>query len=209
LPTAVCDKPRSARLVRHWNDPTDNIINLASSSDTRDFINRLGRLQESNSTSSETTRRPQRETLAEALYDARAKAKEYTATTLHTAKEWRDGLFRQLDLLLDVDEWAEGDLVLAQPSFATFIRVMFALRPHVRPGLGISADGHLIASWTCGRDRLTLECRAEDKIRWVVSQTIDEEVERAAGTTTVSRLAEVLQPYPISVWLRHGSTERS
>jgi hypothetical protein len=153
--------------------------------------------------------RPERHSLEEQLYDARSKAKVYTATTLHTAKEWRDGLFRQLDSLLDIDEWAEGDRVLTEGSFATFIRLMFVLRPHERPGLGITTGGNLIASWSCAQDRLSVECWPNDKVRWVVTQSVAGEVERAAGSTIVRRLPEVLQPYPISVWLRHGATQRS
>jgi hypothetical protein len=119
---------------------------------------------------------------------------------MHLDREWRDRLFAQLDDLLDVQDWHEDDEPLLDESFRTFLRLILYQQPKRRPGLGLSHRGHLVAAWTTGADRLTLECAPGDTIRWVLSCQIDGEHERAAGETHVARLPEILRPYGPDRW---------
>jgi hypothetical protein len=72
-------------------------------------------------------------------------------------------------------------------------------------GLGATHDGHLIATWTVGEDRLTIECLPKDIARWHLSVLIDGERERAAANTPLQRLSQVLQPYDPNRWFRHAN----
>ena len=57
-----------------------------------------------------------------------------------------------------------------------------------------------------GDDRLTIECRPQDCVRWVLVQNLDGQRESAAGETTVKRLPEVLRPYdPSKLWFPHAA----
>ena len=139
--------------------------------------------------------------VAERLYDSVANAKIMTSrVAMHLDRDWRDRLFAQLDDLLDVEDWHEDDEPLVDESFHTFLRLILYQKPKRRPGLGLSHRGYLIAAWTTGADRLTLEFAPDDTIRWVLLCEVDGERERAAGETHVARLPEILRPYRPDRW---------
>jgi hypothetical protein len=123
---------------------------------------------------------------------------------MHLDRAWRDNLFRQLDSLHDVGEWEETDQPLQQSSFATFLKAIMTIDPQRRPGLGLSQSGHLIAAWTSGRDRLTIEFLPNDWVRWVLARYMDEEPDRFAAQIPVSRLARVLAPHEPEHWFHEG-----
>ena len=143
---------------------------------------------------------------AEQLYDALAEAKVMTAQiAMHLDSDWQAELFAELDDLLKLEDWHEDDKPFGGSSFATFLRVILIEKPKCRPGLGVSDLGNLIAAWTNGTARLTLECYPGDMIRWVLSCKIDDEVERAAGETQVRRLPTVLQPFFPDRWFLNAN----
>jgi hypothetical protein len=119
---------------------------------------------------------------------------------MHLGTEWRSRIFEQLDDLLDPEDWHEDDDPLKTSSFDTFLRMVIFHNPTRRPGFGQSNSGNLIAAWTTGSDRLTIEFLPNDMVRWVLSCEVDSESERAAGETPVRRLMEVLAPYTPSRW---------
>jgi hypothetical protein len=140
-------------------------------------------------------------TIEEKLYNSRAAFKiRVAAVAMHLDKEWRDRLFAQVDSLLDADEWDEGDGPVVEASFMTFLRMILLLQAKRRPGLGATSEGNVIAAWSVGKDRLTIECLPIDQIRWVLVRYLDDERESAAGQTDVLRLPEVLRPYDPKRW---------
>ena len=147
-------------------------------------------------------------TLAEQLYDALANAKVLTAqVAMHLDQDWRHRLFAQLDDLFDVDDWHEDDKPVKGASFETFLRMIIYQGAKRRPGLGVSHRGNLVAAWTRGGDRLTLEFLPSDVVKWVLSCEIDGELERAAGETPVGRLPEVLSVYRPDRWFADDGHE--
>ena len=139
--------------------------------------------------------------LPEKLYDTLARVKLLTAqVAMHLDTEWRSRIFEQLDDLLDAEDWHEEDDPIKVSSFETFLRMIIFHNPSRRPGFGVSNRGYLIAAWTSGSDRLTIEYLPNDTVRWVLSCEVDGEAERAAGETSVRRLMEVLAPYSPPRW---------
>ena len=139
--------------------------------------------------------------LEEQLYNSRAAFKIKTATVaMHLPNNWRTLLFRQVDSLLSLEDWDSADVPVGETSSVTFLRMLLLVRAKRRPGLGATSDGHLIAMWTVGNDRLTIECLPADEIRWVVFREIDGERESAAGRTVLARLPDVLKPYAPERW---------
>jgi len=162
---------------------------------------RLKDLQRSSPTLPPATQPGPAKSIDEQLYDALAAFKIRTATVaMHLDRDWRAKLFKQLDSLLDSENWDRDDLTPKLASFSTFLRLLTLLRPSKRPGVNATHDGNLIATWTSGGDRLTIECLAGDIVRWHLSARIDDEVERAAAVTPLPRLAEVLKPYHPARW---------
>jgi hypothetical protein len=119
---------------------------------------------------------------------------------MHLDRDQRDKIFKQLDNLLDPDEWDNQDKLLDQSSYSTFLRMILYQPPIKRPSLGLSNTGNLLAAWIEGTNRLSIECFPHDEIRWVLSRMIDGEPESAAGRTPLYRLPTVLAPYNADQW---------
>jgi hypothetical protein len=147
--------------------------------------------------------------LTERMFDALAGFKLKTAVLAagHFDREERTRLFRQLNSLFDPESWDSGDAVTTDASFTTLLRMVLFLGGR-RPGLGVTASGNFIATWTEGNDRLTIECKPQDRVRWVLLQNLDGQSESAAGETTIKRLPEVLRPYdPPKRWFPHAADQ--
>jgi hypothetical protein len=149
--------------------------------------------------------------LTERLFNALAAFKMKTATlaAAHFNREDRTRLFKQLDSLLDAENWDSTDEVTTEASFTTLLRMMLFLKGR-RPALGVTGSGNFIATWTENDDRLTIECKPEDRLRWVLVQNLDGQRETAAGETTIRRLPEVLRPYDSPRrWFPHAADQTS
>jgi hypothetical protein len=193
--------------------PEPNIIGRASvllpspalSDVSKDIAQRLKHLMDPTPTFSGERTAPARN-LEERLYDALAAFKVRTSVVaMHLDRDWRARLFRQLDSLLAVVDWEADDEPPSIGSFSTFLRLLILIRPERPPGLGATSGGNLIAAWTVGNDRLTIECQPQDFVRWNLSALIDGERERSAAVTPLRRLREVLGPYRPEHWFRNGN----
>lgn len=139
--------------------------------------------------------------LKERLYGSRESCKMATASiAMHVSSEWRALLFSQIDNLMDVENWEDEDCPITQNSFMTLLRMLMLIKPQKRSGVGATSNGNIIATWTRGKDRLTIECMAGDKVRWVLSHYINGERESGAGETSLNRLLAVLEPYNPQYW---------
>jgi hypothetical protein len=117
----------------------------------------------------------------------------------------RTRLFAHLDSLLDAESWVEADAITTEASFTTLLRMILFLKGR-RPGLGATSTGNFIATWTEGTNRLTVECKPDGQVRWVLVHDLDGQRESAAGDTTVRRLPEVLHPYdPPKRWFPNAN----
>lgn len=142
--------------------------------------------------------------LNEALFDATAAVKVLSSrVAMHLDKDRRNKIFRQIDSLHDINEWDEEDKPIKDSSFETFLKAILLISPQRHPGLGLSNEGNLIASWGDNKDRLVAEFLPKDHVRFVLSRIIDGETERASGQTTVDRLYECLTPYRPNHWFAH------
>jgi hypothetical protein len=145
------------------------------------------------------------------VFDALATVKILTASVaMHLSQESRRKLFGQLDSLHETEQWEPGDKPIHPSSFETFLKALLTIRPERRPGLGLSHTGDLIAAWTTGRDRLTIEFLPNDRVRWVLARDRGNgEPDRFAGQVDVSRLVESLAPYRPEHWFFSESPEQS
>lgn len=137
----------------------------------------------------------------ERLYSAKASAKIFTSqVAMRIPDMLRKQLYRQLDSVLDIEEWIEGDEPLTVGSYKTFLRLMLLMKPSVRPGLGLTSDGNLLAMWQAGEARLTIYCFADDALRYVLSHVVDGRRETHAGDASIGRLAHVISPFQPEQW---------
>lgn len=139
--------------------------------------------------------------LEEQLYDSRAAFKIATNNVvMHFDREWQRRFFAQLDAVLDADEWDTDDPLITESAFRTLLRILLMLRGKRRPGLAVGPNGTIIAAWTVGPNRLTLECHPIDTVRWIITQIIDGESDTAAGQTKLVHLFERLAAFNPEQW---------
>jgi hypothetical protein len=184
-----------------WRAPSPDLaaIDSAVSAETRQLVHRVAALRSSPSPGDPIFVQPP---LGEQLFDALANAKVLTSkVAMHLDSGWREAIFRQLDSLHGPDEWEAGDKPVEQHSFSTFLKAIFILRPERRPGLGLSHGGNLIAAWTAGEDRLTVEFLPQDRVRWVLSDHRHGGVARYAGDVPVGLIKSDLAGHMPDRWL--------
>ena len=130
------------------------------------------------------------------LEEKRAVFKRIAASVgMHLDPDWRSRLFAKLDSLFDPEEWDCDSALPSEQSFSTFLRMIIYLHPTKRPGLGLSAKGHFLASWRKLDDRIVIECLANDDVIWVLSRAIGDLRESGAGRTKIYRIPDVISPY--------------
>ena len=120
---------------------------------------------------------------------------------MHLDRVSRDRLFAQIDALHDHAEWSEGDSQIALASYQTMIRAMIHHRMNSKPALSVMPSGNVIALWTRGAERLTVEFLPGNRVRWLVAMQSKQGPERAAGESPIERLSDVLRPYDADGWL--------
>jgi hypothetical protein len=137
----------------------------------------------------------------EILFDALAAFKIFTSqVAMHLNVESRDKLFKQLDLLLDPDEWPPEDIPPELASYRTLLRTLLVLAPRKIPGLGASSGGRLVAAWSTRDDRLTIQCLPNDRLRWSLSVRDGSERRAAAAESSLKHLIPEIAPYGPERW---------
>jgi hypothetical protein len=202
----ISHPPRSARGGLQPNLLTS--VEPAASRQTRDITRRVQALRSHpspGSLRSDAAGRSDGKSLHERLFDALADVKILTSqVAMHLEREWRDRLFRLLDSLHNTEEWEAGDEPIRKSSYVTFLKAILNIKPDRRPGLGLTPEGYLIATWTTGEDRLTIVFLPYDRVRWVLSRHYDDDAERFAGDTGVARLADGLMAHHPEHWFSHA-----
>lgn len=103
-------------------------------------------------------------TLEVRLFDNAAELKiALSQIVMHLVPEWRDIIFRQLDSLLDMKGWQDDSAFIQKSTFTTFLRFIIFAAPTRLPSLGVSLNGHILAAWNNGDQRIAVEFFSEDK----------------------------------------------
>lgn len=155
-------------------------------------------------------RTPKPDYSRDARDDRRFEMKTHVATiAMHLDPNWRQSLFKQLDLLLDIGDadWEGEHELPTLASWKTFIRLVIHYRFRSRPALS-TFEGNISATWIQGDIRVTIECLANDDIRWIASRDVvgKDDREAAAGETTLKRVLAFLSPFDVVDWLVDGAS---
>ena len=136
---------------------------------------------------------------------ARTQAKEAARKfTMLFDPDWLTGLSRQIDAMLDPDEWIEGDKPLSPDSFDTLLLVLMGLRRYRRPGLGLTDDGNAVATWSrSATDRLIVECLPNGRVLWIATAPVAGVNESGTMETIPVRLLMTLAAFDPDHWLQH------
>lgn len=129
--------------------------------------------------------------------------RELSIVSMYLEDEFREGAMRQLANLLDPDSWDEDDALLDIQSVKSFARAMAVLRPKVRPMLGLSPKGNLLAMWGSDISRLSFEHLAGDELKWFVHSRTQDDHDVAAGSTVIGRVVRIVDAHGLGSLL-HG-----
>jgi hypothetical protein len=129
------------------------------------------------------------EELASRLSNAQ---RELSLVSMYLTPAFCAATMRQLGQLLDPESWDEEDKLLDVWSFRSFARAMAVLRPSIRPMLGLSPKGNLLAMWGSDTTRLSFEHLAGDELKWFVHLRSPDDHDLAAGTTHIGRIPRIL-----------------
>jgi hypothetical protein len=120
---------------------------------------------------------------------------EFSQLAMHFTPDFRTRTVRQLRNLLDPEEWEYGDALLDPQSFRSFARAMAFLQPNLRPMLGLSNRGNILAMWADARGQLSFEHIADDRLRWFISRGEGKDSDTAAGDSTLLRLSGLVDAH--------------
>jgi hypothetical protein len=138
--------------------------------------------------------------LEEILFDSRANAKiEFSKISMYLDESFRLGFFRQIDSLLDIEEWNHDDLPIEGESVRTLLKVILAIGFDRKPGLGSSGLGDIIASWTQKDWRFSVRCFPSDRVHWTVRKEVKGVFETGSGQTVVEELKNIKHAYRLEL----------
>jgi len=106
---------------------------------------------------------PKAETVRQAIFNNRSQLKIYTASVaMHLSRKRRDDIFKQIDELLDIDNWSDEDVFISFDSYRTLIRAIISVGLFKRAALTVATSGNIQANWFLSDRRLTIECLSQD-----------------------------------------------
>jgi hypothetical protein len=76
---------------------------------------------------------------------------------MHLSSNERHRIFEQLDSMINVDDWHEGDDLPKPSSFQDFLKWV---------SIGVSQDGNIMVAWRTRRVLLTANFASQDSVRW-------------------------------------------
>ena len=103
----------------------------------------------------------------------------------------RDGLLNQTRVILSPEEWEDETFLVSIDSYQTMLRALAELVPTKRPNLAVAENGNFLAAWRGKDAKVVLEFHANDRMRWLITNSVGQEMDRASGQTTVSMLPEI------------------
>ena len=141
-----------------------------------------------------------------ALRDAEARLRRLLAGARpHLVADLYERIERRLAVVLDADDWEEGDEL---PDLRSFGRLLQFLgeHPDLRPpSIFLSRRGYFDASWRAAPDKLaSIEFHPDGRVSWLVfapSPTKQEQTEEASGETRVELVLRRVEDYGVNEWM--------
>jgi hypothetical protein len=139
-------------------------------------------------------------TVVARLFDARANAKMVVAqVSMHLSPDWRAKIYRQVDSLLDVEDWQASDGLPDVASMKTFLRFVIYAGVTTVPSLGVAPNGNVLTAWRADTRRLTIEFQPNDRCRIAISHSSgdDTSIITYTGSTVEARSFLTRVEFPI------------
>jgi hypothetical protein len=123
-----------------------------------------------------------RETIFNALVQLKVGVAEYA---MHLAPDVRAKIFKDLDDLLNVNDWYEDDVLPKFLSFRDFLKWTIYSKRFNWLSLGFSEEGNVLAAWKSEKGMLTASYDGAGRVWWTMAITVDGELNHVAGESTL------------------------
>lgn len=117
----------------------------------------------------------------------------FAGFAMHLSPRRREVIFRQIDSLLDEDEWDSAARIPNQDAFRTALRLILLLASARYPSLAFDQDGHPVLSWVGDNCKLHLYALPRDMVRIVFERHRVDGVERGIVSLPLERVPDRLQ----------------
>ena len=138
---------------------------------------------------------PQGTSFEESIYNSLVSLKVAVSRyAMHLSNDERQRVFQELDSVINVDDWHEGDPLPKVTAFQDFLKWMIYSKYFKWISIGVSDDGGLLVAWKTKRVLLTAKFSGiggQEAVRWTAKIKSDVgEVGHAAGKCPLRLFAE-------------------
>jgi hypothetical protein len=150
----------------------------------------------------------QSEPIQHKLFNNSASLKIATSKfAMHLENSQRQDLFRQIDSLLALENWADDSSLIDEMSFFTFLRFLTEKKKVRRMGLSVSSAGNIMGTWFAERpSRLTIEFYPSDQVKLLASSFQPTGVRIAiAFEGPLALIDDYLSPIQAIQWYREAA----
>lgn len=117
--------------------------------------------------------------------------------SVHLDPKIRAGLLAQTRMIFDPNDWDDEETHPSIDSFRSMVKCIVELSPGIRPNLGVTDDGQMIAMWFNKSSKAVLEFFANDRMRWLVSYPDDGTVGRASGMESIAVVRAIVVAHQV------------
>jgi hypothetical protein len=114
---------------------------------------------------------------------------------MHLTPETRAKLFRDLDEVLNVDDWYEEDAFPNTVSFRDFLKWTIYSKRYNWLSIGFSDEGDILVAWKSEHALLTATFRGNSRVFWTATRSSPEGETYAAGESTLRFFEREAQLY--------------
>jgi hypothetical protein len=138
---------------------------------------------------------PQSTGFEESIYNSLVSLKVAVSQfAMHLSSDERRRVFQELDSVINVDDWHEGDQLPKVTAFQDFLKWMIYSKYFKWISIGVSGDGGLLVAWKTKRVLLTAKFSGmggQDAVRWTAKIQSDAgEVGHTAGKCPLRLFSE-------------------
>jgi hypothetical protein len=100
---------------------------------------------------------------------------------MHLSPETRQKLFRDLDDVVNIDDWYEEDTLPRYDSFRDFLKWTIYSKRFNWLSIGVSNEGNILVAWKSEQALLTANFSGNSRVLWTVTRTSPQGDTNAAG----------------------------
>jgi hypothetical protein len=135
-------------------------------------------------------------TFAEAIFNSLVELKVGVAQyAMHLSSNVRSKLFSDLDDVINVDDWYEGDTLPRAPSFRDFLKWTIYSKRFNWTSIGVSDEGDILVAWRSDNAMIAARYDGYGRVWWTATKEVAGEKNHAAGDSSLEFFEEDARRY--------------